>query len=266
TEPDVASSDATNIECRIVRDGDSYEINGRKWFSSGVSNARCKFSIVMGKTDPENEDRYQQQSMIIVDKDTPGLKVIRNIKVFGYAEGPGGHPEILFDNVRVPAENMLLGEGRGFEIAQGRLGPGRIHHCMRFIGSAQRALELMCQRAESRVAFGGRLSEKGSLREDVALSFCEIEQARLLTLRAADEMDRRGNKAARDLIAAAKIIVPKMAAGVIDRAIQVHGAKGFTEDTFLPAAYAMARYIQVGDGPDQVHMSSLARQLFRRYA
>ncbi|HIA47732.1 MAG TPA: acyl-CoA dehydrogenase [Candidatus Hydrogenedentes bacterium] len=266
TEPAVASSDATNIECRIERDGDEYVINGRKWFSSGFSNERCKVAIVMGKSDPHNENRYVQQSMILVPKVTHGLTKVRDLQTFGYKGMPYGHPEILFDNVRVPVTNMLLGEGRGFEIAQGRLGPGRIHHCMRFIGSAQRALELMCQRAESRSAFGKKLSEHGSLREDIAKSFCEIEQARLLTLRAADQMDRFGNREARDLIAAAKIVVPKMAATVIDRAIQVHGAMGFTNDTFLPAAYASARYIQVGDGPDQVHMSSLARQLLRRYA
>ncbi len=266
TEPAVASSDATNIECHIRREGDEYVINGRKWFSSGFSNERCKFAIVMGKSDPTNENRYLQQSMILVPKDTPGLELVRNITTFGYSGMPGGHPEILFDNVRVPADNILLGEGRGFEIAQGRLGPGRIHHCMRFIGSAQRALELMCQRAESRTAFGVKLSEHGSLREDIANSFCEIEQARLLTLRAADKMDREGNKAARDLIAAAKIVVPAMAARVIDRAIQVHGAMGFTQDTFLPSAYAAARYIRVGDGPDQVHLSSLARQLLRRFS
>jgi acyl-CoA dehydrogenase len=266
TEPAVASSDATNIECRIERDGDDYLINGRKWFSSGFSNEQCKFAIVMGKSDPDNENRYLQQSMILVPKGTPGMTLVRNLTTFGYQGMPGGHPEILFENVRVPASNMLLGEGRGFEIAQGRLGPGRIHHCMRFIGSAQRALELMCQRAESRRAFGVKLSEHGSLREDIAKSFCEIEQARLLTLQAADKMDREGNKEARDLIAAAKIVVPKMAAKVIDRAIQVHGAKGFTEDTFLAKAYVAARYIRVGDGPDQVHMSSLARQLLRRYA
>lgn len=265
TEPHVASSDATNIECHIERDGDEYVINGRKWFSSGFSNERCKIAILMGKSDPHNENRYVQQSMILVPKDTPGVNKIRDITTFGYSGMPGGHPEIHFDNVRVPASNILLGEGRGFEIAQGRLGPGRIHHCMRFIGSAQRALELMCQRAESRSAFGKKLSEQGSLREDIAVSFCEIEQARLLTLRAADAMDRFGNREARDLIAAAKIVVPKMAAKVIDRAIQVHGAAGFTEDTFLPKAYANARYIQVGDGPDQAHMSSLARQLLRRY-
>ncbi len=265
TEPAVASSDATNIECRITRDGDDYVINGRKWFSSGFSHERCKIGIVMGKTDPDNENRYVQQSMILVPKGTPGMTLVRNITTFGYQGAPGGHPEILFDNVRVPAANMLLGEGRGFEIAQGRLGPGRIHHCMRFIGAAQRALELMCERAESRSAFGVKLSEHGSLREDIAKSFCEIEQARLLTLKAADKMDREGNKEARDLIAAAKIVVPTMATKVLDRAMQVHGAKGFTEDTFLPKAYVTARYIRVGDGPDQVHMSSLARQLLRRY-
>ena len=266
TEPAVASSDATNIECKITRDGSDYVINGRKWFSSGFSNERCKIGIVMGKSDPDNKNRHAQQSMILVPKGTPGMTLVRNITAFGYSHKPGGHPEILFDNVRVPAANMLLGEGRGFEIAQGRLGPGRIHHCMRFIGAAQRALEMMCQRAESRKAFGVKLSEHGSLREDIAKSFCEIEQARLLTLRAADKMDREGNKAARDLIAAAKIVVPKMATEVIDRAIQIFGAMGFTEDTFLPAAYGNARYIRIGDGPDQVHMSSLARQLLRRYA
>jgi acyl-CoA dehydrogenase len=265
TEPAVASSDATNIECNIERDGDEYVINGVKWFSSGFSNERCKVAIVMGKTDPHNENRYVQQSMIIVPKDTPGLTKVRDLTTFGYSGQPYGHPEIKFDNVRVPASNILLGEGRGFEIAQGRLGPGRIHHCMRFIGLAQRALELMCTRAESRVAFGKKLSEHGSLREDIAKSFCDIEQARLLTLKAADHMDKYGNREARDLIGACKIVVPKMAAKVIDRAIQVHGAMGFTSDTFLPSAYASARYIQIGDGPDQVHMSSLARQLLRRY-
>ncbi|WP_416899090.1 MAG: acyl-CoA dehydrogenase family protein [Minwuia sp.] len=266
TEPAVASSDATNIECRITRDGDDYVINGRKWFSSGFANERCRLVIVMGKTAPDDPDRYRQQSMILVPKDAPGLRLERNPTTFGYTGAPGGHPEIVFENVRVPASSILLGEGRGFEIAQGRLGPGRIHHCMRFIGSAQRALELMCQRAESRSAFGRKLSEHGSLREDIAKSFCDIEQARLLTLMAADKMDREGSKAARDLIAAAKIVVPKMATEVIDRAMQVHGAKGFTEDTFLPKAWTWARYIRVGDGPDQVHMSSLARQLLKRHA
>ena len=266
TEPAVASSDATNIECRIQRDGDEYVITGRKWFSSGFSNERCKIAIVMGKSDPDSADRYRQQSMILVPKDTPGVTLVRNPRTFGYRGMPGGHPEVLFDGVRVPTENMLLGEGRGFEIAQGRLGPGRIHHCMRFIGAAQRALELMCRRAESRTAFGVKLSEQGSVREDIANSFCEIVQARLLTLRAADKMDREGNKQARDLIAAAKIVVPSMATRVIDRAMQVHGAMGFTEDTFLPKAFVNARYIRVGDGPDQVHMSSLARLVLRRHA
>ena len=265
TEPAVASSDATNIECRIEGDGDEYVINGRKWFSSGFSNERCKIAIVMGKSDPDNPNRYVQQSMVLVPKGTPGMTLVRNLTTFGYKGMPGGHPEVDLDNVRVPAENMILGEGRGFEIAQGRLGPGRIHHCMRFVGSAQRALELMCQRAETRSAFGMKLSEQGSLREDIARSFCEIEQARLLTLKAADKMDREGNKQARDLIAAAKIVVPKMATEVIDRAMQVHGGMGFTEDTFLAKAYVTARYIRVGDGPDQVHMSSLARQLLRRH-
>ena len=266
TEPAVASSDATNIECSIKRDGDEYVINGRKWFSSGFSNDRCKIGIVMGKSDPENADRYVQQSMILVPKGTPGMTLVRDLTTFGYRGMPGGHPEILFEDVRVPLDNILLGEGRGFEIAQGRLGPGRIHHCMRFVGSAQRALELMCRRAESRSAFGVKLSEHGSLREDIAKSFCDIEQARLLTLRAADKMDREGNKKARDLIAAAKIVVPTMATKVIDRSMQIHGAMGFTEDTFLAKAWVTARYIRVGDGPDQVHMSSLARQLLRRYA
>jgi acyl-CoA dehydrogenase len=265
TEPAVASSDATNIECRIERDGDDYIINGRKWFSSGFSSDRCKVAIVMGKSDPDNSNRHLQQSMILVPKETPGITLVRNLSTFGYSGAPLGHPEILFENVRVPGSNILLGEGRGFEVAQGRLGPGRIHHCMRFVGSAQRALELACQRAESRSAFGSKLSEHGSLREDLATSFCEIEQARLLTLKAADKMDRYGNKEARDLIAAAKIVVPAMATRVIDRAIQIHGAMGFTEDTFLAHAYTTARYIRVGDGPDQVHLSSLARQLLRRY-
>ncbi len=265
TEPQVASSDATNIECVIKRDGDDYVINGRKWFSSGFLNDRCKVSILMGKTDPDNPDRHKQQSMILVPTDAPGLKVIRNVPTFGYEGGPGGHPERLFEDVRVPATNILLGEGRGFEIAQGRLGPGRIHHCMRFIGSAQRALELACARVESRVAFGKKLSEQGSVREDIAKSWCEIEQARLLTLKAADKMDREGNKVARDLIAAAKIVVPAMTATVIDRAMQMHGAMGMTNDTFLARAWTSARIIRIGDGPDQVHMISLGRLLIRLF-
>ena len=266
TEPEVASSDATNIQCTILRDGDHYVINGRKWFTSGAMNEDCKILIVMGKTAPDNPDKHKQQSMILVPKNTPGVKIIRDMKVYGYDHAPVGHPEIVYDNVRVPASNMLLGEGRGFEIAQGRLGPGRIHHCMRLIGCAQRALELMCQRANRRVAFGKPLGEQGSVREDIANSYCEIEQARLLTLKAADKMDREGNKAARDLIAAAKIVVPSMAARVIDRAIQIHGGMGVSQDTFLAESYTYARFIRIGDGPDQVHMSQLGRTLLKKYA
>ncbi|KRB79909.1 acyl-CoA dehydrogenase family protein [Noviherbaspirillum sp. Root189] len=265
TEPEVASSDATNIRCEIRRDGNEYVINGRKWFTSGALNKRCKVLIVMGKTDPDNPDVHKQQSMILVPKDTPGVKIVRDITAFGYDDAPLGHPEIVYDNVRVPASNILLGEGRGFEIAQGRLGPGRIHHCMRLVGVAQRALETMCARAESRVAFGRRLSEQGSVREDIAHSWCELEQARLLTLKAADKMDREGNKAAKDLIAAAKIVVPSMAARVIDRAIQVHGGMGVSQDTFLPKAYVYARFIRIGDGPDQVHLAAVAKQLVKQY-
>jgi acyl-CoA dehydrogenase len=266
TEPGVASSDATNIETSITRDGDHYVVNGRKWFTSGAMNEDCKILIVMGKSDPDNPNKHIQQSMVLVPKNTPGVKIIRDMKVYGYDHAPVGHPEIVYDNVRVPVDNMLLGEGRGFEIAQGRLGPGRIHHCMRLIGCAQRALELMCQRAQSRVAFGKTLGEHGSVREDIANSFCEIEQARLLTLKAADKMDRDGNKAARDLIAAAKIVVPSMAARVIDRAIQVHGGMGVSQDTFLAEAYTYARFIRIGDGPDQVHMSQLGRTMLKKYA
>ena len=265
TEPAVASSDATNIETSIKRDGDHYVINGRKWFTSGAMNEDCKVLIVMGKTDPDNPNKHVQQSMILVPRDTPGVKIIRDMKVYGYDHAPVGHPEIHYDNVRVPAANMLLGEGRGFEIAQGRLGPGRIHHCMRLVGCAQRALELMCQRAQSRVAFGKPLGEQGSVREDIAHSFCEIEQARMLTLRAADKMDREGNKAARDLIAAAKIVVPSMAARVIDRAIQIHGGMGVSQDTFLAESYTYARFIRIGDGPDQVHLSQLGKTLLKRF-
>ena len=266
TEPEVASSDATNIQCTILRDGDHYVINGRKWFTSGAMNEDCKILIVMGKTDPHNPNKHQQQSMILVPKNTPGVNIIRDIKVYGYDHAPVGHPEIVYDNVRVPVANMLLGEGRGFEIAQGRLGPGRIHHCMRLIGCAQRALELMCQRANKRIAFGKPLGEQGSVREDIANSWCEIEQARLLTFKAADKMDREGNKAARDLIAAAKIVVPSMAARVIDRAIQIHGGMGVSQDTFLAESYTYARFIRIGDGPDQVHMSQLGRTLLKKYA
>ena len=265
TEPEVASSDATNIRCEIRRDGEHYVINGRKWFTSGALNDDCKLLIVMGQTSPDHADLHRRQSMILVPKATPGVRVVRDMNVFGYDDAPMGHPEIMYENVRVPAANLLLGEGRGFEIAQGRLGPGRIHHCMRLIGCAQRALELMCRRATLRSAFGKPIGEHGSVREDIAHSYCDIEQARLLTLRAADKMDREGNKAARDLIAAAKIVVPAMAGRVIDRAMQVFGGAGVSQDTFLAEAYAYARFMRMGDGPDQVHLSALGKVLLKRH-
>ncbi|MCQ3827826.1 acyl-CoA dehydrogenase family protein [Microbulbifer elongatus] len=266
TEPEVASSDATNIETKITRDGDDYVINGRKFYISGAMNRRCEIMIVMGKTAPDCEDRHRQQSQILVPMNTPGVQVVRPMRVFGYDDAPEGHAEIVFDNVRVPKENLILGEGRGFEIAQGRLGPGRIHHCMRLIGQAQRALEMMSMRAESRVVFGRPMIKQGSVREDIATSACEIEQARLLTLKAADQMDRYGNKAARDLIAMIKIVAPKMACGVIDRAIQIHGAAGLGQDLHLARAYSYARTIRIADGPDQVHMMQLGRNLAAAYA
>ena len=265
TEPDVASSDATNICTSIVRDGDDYVINGRKFYISGALNEHCKVLIVKGKTDPDNRNRHRQQSMILVPKDTPGVNLVRPMQVFGVDDAPEGHAEIIFDNVRVPAGNMLLGEGRGFEIAQGRLGPGRIHHCMRLIGQAQRALELMAVRAESRVAFGKPLSKQQSVREDIARSACEIEQARLLTLKAAHRMDVGGNKVARDLIAMIKIVAPNMACRVIDRAIQLHGAAGVGQDYMLAQGYAYARTVRIADGPDQVHMMQLGRNLAAQY-
>ena len=266
TEPDVASCDATNIETRIERDGDDYVINGRKWYISGACDPRCKILIVMGKTDPDNENRHLQQSQVLVPINTPGVTIVRPMKVFGNDDAPEGHAEITFENVRVPVENIVLGEGRGFEIAQGRLGPGRIHHCMRLVGAAQRSLELMCKRSEERIAFGRPLSKQGSVREDIANSFCEIEQARLLTLKAADQMDRLGNKGAKALISMIKIVAPQMACRVIDRSIQIHGAAGLSQDLFLSQAYQMARTIRLADGPDQVHMMQLGRSLAAGYA
>jgi acyl-CoA dehydrogenase len=261
TEPDVASSDATNIACTIARDGDGYVINGRKWFTTGGMRESCEIFILLGRNDPPGPDRHRQHSMILVPKNTPGVKTLRSMSTLGFREYPFGESDTTFTNVRVPASNILLGEGRGFEIAQGRLGPGRIHHCMRLIGCAQRALELMIERADSRSTFGKKISEHQSVREDIAKSFCDIEQARLLTLMAADRMDRFGNKTAKDLIAAIKITAPSMACRVIDRAIQIFGAAGMTEDFPLAEAYNYARQIRIADGPDQVHMMALGRYL-----
>lgn len=266
TEPKVASSDATNIETSMVLDGDDYVINGHKFYISGAMNKECKIMIVMGKTDPDNQNRHQQQSQILVPMDTPGVNVVRPMQVFGSTDAPEGHAEIIFENVRVPKENMLLGEGRGFEIAQGRLGPGRIHHCMRLIGQAQRALEMMSIRAEERIVFGKPISKQQSVREDIAKSACEIEQARLLVLKAAAMMDEGGNKAAKDIIAMIKIITPSMACTVIDRAMQIFGAAGLSQDTVLAGGYAYARTIRLADGPDQVHMMQLGRNLARFYS
>ena len=264
TEPEVASSDATNIETSIVRDGDDYVINGRKFYISGACRKSCEILIVMGKTDPDNPNKHAQQSMILVPTKTPGVDVVRPMKVFGYDDAPEGHAEVVFKDVRVPASNLILGEGRGFEIAQGRLGPGRIHHCMRSIGAAQRALELMCKRANTRIAFGKPLIKQQSVREDIAKSACQIEQARLMTLKAAQKMDTEGNKAAKDLIAMIKIVAPSMALDVLDRAIQIHGAAGVGQDTFLAQMYAGQRTLRLADGPDQVHMMQLGRDLARQ--
>ena len=266
TEPDVASSDATNIETRIVRDGDDYVINGRKWWSSGAGDPRCKILIVMGKTDPEGADRYRQQSMILVPRETKGVTVVRMLPVFGFDDAPHGHMEITFEDVRVPASNMLLGEGRGFEIAQGRLGPGRIHHCMRAIGLAERALEAMCRRALIRRPFGKPLADQGVTRERIAQSRILIEQARLLVLHAAWRMDTVGNKVARAEIAAIKVAVPEMACRVIDWAIQAHGAAGVSSDFGLGNMYKVARTLRIVDGPDEVHRDQLARMELKKYS
>jgi len=258
TEPDVASSDATNIRSRIERDGDSYVINGRKWWTSGAGDPRCRIAIFMGKTDP-SAAKHQQQSMILVPMDTPGVTVHRLLNVYGYDDAPHGHAEVIFENVRVPASNMLLGEGRGFEIAQGRLGPGRIHHCMRSIGVAERAVELMCRRVQSRVAFGKPIGEQGTIRADIAESRMAIEQARLLTMKAAYMMDTVGNKAARNELAMVKVVVPRMTLRVLDRAIQAHGAAGVCDDFPLAAMWAHTRTLRLADGPDEVHREAIAR-------
>jgi acyl-CoA dehydrogenase len=264
TEPRVASSDATNIETSILRDGDGYVVDGRKWWTTGAMSSGCKVAIVMGKSDT-SAPKHRQQSMILVPMDAAGVTVERPLSVYGYEHPPLGHAEVVFDKVRVPAENMLLGEGRGFEIAQGRLGPGRIHHCMRFIGLGERAIEAMCRRAKDRSAFGSTLAEMGAVRQAIGQSRCELEQARLVTLKAAWVMDRAGNKAARNEIAMAKIVVPTAVGAIIDRAIQIHGGAGLSQDFFLAEAFAETRFLRIGDGPDEVHREALARVELARH-
>jgi acyl-CoA dehydrogenase len=265
TEPQVASSDATNVELSIRRDGDEWVLNGRKWFITGALYERCKIFIVMGKSDPENANRHLQQSQVLVPKGTPGLEIIRPLTTLGYDDAPIGHAELVFNNVRVPLDNILLGAGRGFEIAQGRLGPGRIHHCMRLIGASQRSLELACERAESRSTFGKTLSQHQSVREDIAKSFAEIEMMRLLVLKTCRRMDEVGAKGAMDLIAASKISVPLMAQTIIDRCMQIHGAGGLTEDYCMAEAFNYARWCRQADGPDQVHQMALGKMVIKRH-
>ncbi|QJQ07343.1 acyl-CoA dehydrogenase [Undibacterium piscinae] len=264
TEPDVASSDATNIEASIVRDGDEYVVNGRKWWSSGANDPRCKVFIFMGKSDPDNVSRHHQQSMIIVPRDTKGVTILRHLPVFGYDDAPHGHGEVLFDNVRVPVSNILLGEGRGFEIAQGRLGPGRIHHCMRLIGLAEKALEDMCKRSLSRVAFGKPVAEQGVTLERIANARILIDQTRFLVLNAAQMMDTVGNKAAAKEIAMIKVAAPTMACTVIDWAIQAHGGAGVSNDFGLAYAYAQARTLRLADGPDEVHRNQIGKMELKK--
>jgi len=265
TEPAVASSDATNIESSIVRDGDEYVINGRKWWTSGANDPRCKVFIFMGKSDPKNPDKHKQQSMIVVPADSKGVKVLRHLPVFGFDDAPHGHGEVLFENVRVPAKNILLGEGRGFEIAQGRLGPGRIHHCMRLIGVAEVALEKMCKRTKERVAFGKPVAEQSVTQERIAESRIMIDQCRLLTLYAAHKMDTHGNKEARKEIAMIKVSAPNMACTIIDWAIQAHGAGGVSNDFGLSKMYAQSRTLRLADGPDEVHRNQIARLELKRH-
>lgn len=266
TEPQVASSDATNIQLAIKKEGNEWVLNGRKWFISGAMNERTKIIIVMGKSDPDNPDRHLQQTQVLVPKATPGIKIIRPLTTLGYDDAPIGHAEIVFDNVRVPLENVLLGEGRGFEIAQGRLGPGRMHHCMRLIGAAQRSLELACKRVSSRTTFGRILSKHQSIREEIAKSFSEIEMARLLVLKTSQKIDTQGVSASVDMIAASKTTVPLLVQGIIDRCMQMHGAGGLTEDYFMAEAFNYARWCRQADGPDQVHQMVLGKQIINRYS
>jgi acyl-CoA dehydrogenase len=265
TEPQVASSDATNIELRIERDGDQWVLNGRKWFITGAMNSRTRLFIVMGKSDPDNENRHKQQTQLLVPRDTPPITLVRPLTTLGYDDAPLGHAEVLFEDVRVALDQVLLGEGRGFEIAQGRLGPGRMHHCMRLVGAAQRSLELACRRAEDRSTFGRKLSQHQSIREDIARCFSEIEMLRLLVLKTCRRMDEVGAQQARDMIAACKTSVPIMVQTIIDRCMQIHGAGGLTGDYFMAEAFSYARWCRQADGPDQVHLMTLGKQIIARY-